>query len=171
MLKKSLFLLFVMEILHFGIPGWAWSSMWDCGPPTMLVQPKGGGKGWISTTNLALLPIYTLASFSGTSDCNGQNQSDGWAKKIEQQKFLVSNWEELTEQTAQGGGPHLFGLSFLMGCPSEQRQNFAEMLRNDYERLFVGRMETTQTPEKRRKRITFLIGNHPQLSQTCEIEG
>ncbi len=170
MLKKSVFVLFVLGILHFGIPGWSWSAVWNCGPATMLVQPKGGGKGWVSTTNLALLPVYTLATFSGTSDCTGENQFD-WVKKIEQQKFLVSNWEELTEQTAQGSGPHLFGLSFLMGCPSEQLQNFAEMLRNDYEWLFVGRKETTHTPEKRRQRITFLIGNHPQLSQTCEMEG
>ena len=171
--QKILFVLCFIEIISVGIPGGVWSAMWDCGPATIFVQPKGGGKGWVSTTNLIFLPFFALASTSGTSDCNGtQDVSDvEWAKKIEQQKFLVSNWKELSEQTAQGGGPHLSGLSSLMGCPKEQHQNFAEMLRDDFEWLFAGRMETTETPEKRRIQITTLIGKHPQLSQTCEMEG
>ena len=144
--------------------------MWDCGPATMVVQPKSVGKWWISSTNIYLSPVFSSASSSGTSGCN-RFDIVLQQKEFEQQKYLLASWDNLSEETAQGGGPHLSGLATLMGCPDGHRKVFAEMLKKDYDSLFLEASTRPQVPAQLRTRITALIQGHPQLVNKCNLEG
>ena len=170
MLKTLLIAILAGAVLIGGLPERGWSAMWDCGPAAMVVQPKGGGQWWVSSSNIYLLPVYASASSSGTSDCSGFG-SALHHREFEQQKYLLVSWEELSEETAQGGGPHLSGLATLMGCPDGHRQVFAEMLRKDYDSVFVEVRTRSQAPAQLRTRITALIQRHPQLADNCNLEG
>ncbi len=62
------------------------------------------------SVDLTLSPTFAAASTSGTSGCQQ------WHYAQEQDRFLETQWEQLAQESAQGGGPHLMALSRLMGC-------------------------------------------------------
>ncbi len=66
------------------------------------------------SVDLTFSPTFMAGSTSGTSGCKQ------WHYTQEQERFLETQWEQLAQEHAQGGGPHLVALSHLMGC-SEPR--------------------------------------------------
>ena len=158
-----------------------WSAMWDCGPPTYIVDYENQSPGaqtsrsfLFSTTNLIppVLITYSSASSTGTSGCGGPSEdSNARAKKIEQQRFLVSNWNELNEQTAQGTGPHLSGLATLMGCPKRHHEQFAKILRLNHAVIFSESSLNSKTTKNSMFAITSIIEKQPFLSEFCHLHG
>ena len=163
------------------VPKNGWSNMWDCGPPTYIVDYKNSSPGaqtsrsfLFSTTNSIppVLMTYSFASSSGTSDCgNFFGASNAWPKQIEQQRFLVSNWNELNEQTAQGTGPHLSGLATLMGCPDKHHDQFAKILRLNHAVIFSESAPNTKKIQNSMFAITSIIEKQPFLSEICHLHG
>ena len=47
--------------------------------------------------------------------------------------YIVTNFYEIQEDVAKGGGLYLDGLSTIMGC---ERTNFKIILRDEYENIF-----------------------------------
>ena len=170
MLNKFQISVFALLVLIGGLPGSGWSNIWDCGPAEVVVKPNGLGRLWIVSTNFYLLPIHSLATSSGTSNCNrfdiGLQQ-----KEFEQQKYLIASWYNLSEETARGGGPHLSGLATMMGCPQRHYQQFAEALRTNHAVLFEQALMEPADSERLLDEITLIIERHPDLSGMCHLHG
>ena len=70
---------------------------WECGPTAMIIKPQGGGKWWISSSNIVLFPFYASASTSGTSECSSSASAMN-QKDFEHQKYLYATWDILSEE-------------------------------------------------------------------------
>jgi hypothetical protein len=81
----------------------------------------------MATTNVA--GLYTFAISSGTSGCT--NDGVIWAEhKVTM--FAEINFEDLSQEMAQGQGEHLASLATLMGVPAEQQTEFFAMTQERY---------------------------------------
>jgi len=183
--KSSKYVYLIVTVCFLvSLPKNGWSNMWDCGPPKYIVDYQNSSPGaqtsrsfLFSTTNLIppVLITYSSASSAGTSGCGGSSGggggSDEWAKKIEQQRFLVSNWDELNEQTAQGTGPHLSGLATLMGCPPRHHDQFAKILRLNHAVIFSESSPNSKKTKNSMFAITSIIEKQPFLSELCHLHG
>ena len=96
----------------------------ECGLPVYIV----GNDSLISTVNYTSFPIYFLASTSGTSECKGFVFNDE-----ERINYIATNFFEIQEDVAKGGGEYLDGLTTIIGC---EGTNFKIILKEDYESIF-----------------------------------
>ncbi len=86
----------------------------------------------MATTNVT--GFQTFAISSGTSGCS----NDGllWADhKVD--AYVVANYDDLTQDSAQGQGDHLTSLATLMGVPLRSHAEFFAMAQREY-RTFGG---------------------------------
>ena len=102
---------------------------------------------------------YGSAELSGTSGC-GENET----AYIQQQKFVAFTIDNLSEQIAQGGGPHLQSLSALLGCPASDYSKLAAITRQSYEQLFPS---ADTEPEVFLIRLITQMADSPELSENC----
>ena len=73
--------------------------------------------------------MYTFAISSGTSGCT--NDGVVWAEhKVTM--FAEINFEDLSQEMAQGQGEHLASLAVLMGVTAEQQAEFFAMTQERY---------------------------------------
>ena len=101
----------------------------------------------------------TFGISSGTSGCT----SDG--KIMSEQKttmFAQLNFENLSQEMAQGQGEHLASLATLMGVPAEDQAAFFAMTQERYTSL----VKTGEaSPVAMVKAINDAIAPHPALAQ------
>jgi len=101
----------------------------------------------------------TFGISSGTSGCT----SDG--KIMSEQKttmFAQLNFENLSQEMAQGQGEHLASLATLMGVPAEHQAAFFAMTQERYTSL----VKTGEaSPIAMVKAINDAIATHPVLAQ------
>ncbi|BCA55073.1 Orotate phosphoribosyltransferase [Nitrospira sp. KM1] len=71
----------------------------------------------------------TFGISSGTSGCTNDGQV--WADS-QTTMFALLNFENLTQEMAQGGGEHLASLATLMDVPAEQHPAFFAMAQERY---------------------------------------
>lgn len=76
--------------------------------------------------------MNTLAISSGTSGCTNDGQV--WASE-RANVFAAMNFENLTQEMAQGKGEHLASLASLMGIPDEQHPAFFALTQERYTAL------------------------------------
>jgi hypothetical protein len=103
--------------------------------------------------------MNTFAISSGTSGCT----NDG--KIMAEHKvtvFTAANFENLSQEMAQGQGEHLASLATLMGVPTEQQPAFFAMTQNQYTALI---REGEASPVAMVKAINDAIATHPVLAQ------
>ena len=103
--------------------------------------------------------MNTFAISSGTSGCT----NDG--KIMAEHKvtvFTAANFENLSQEMAQGQGEHLASLATLMGVPTEQQPAFFAMTQNKYTALI---REGEGSPVAMVKAINDAIATHPVLAQ------
>ena len=82
----------------------------------------------MATTN-GTFGSNTFGISSGTSGCTNDGQV--WAdQKVTM--FALLNFENLTQEMAQGGGEHLASLATLMDVPAEQHPAFFAMTQERY---------------------------------------
>lgn len=113
----------------------------------------------ISTTNNPFLPLQAGAITSGTWGC--KNNGKLWTEqKITQ--FAAVNFENLSQEMAQGHGEHLASLAALMGVPVEHQSEFFAMTQERHSSLIkVGE----NSPVTLVAALNDAIANHPVLSQ------
>ena len=111
----------------------------------------------MSTTNVTFGSAFGISS--GTSGCT----NDG--KVMAEQKttlFAELNFENLSQEMAQGQGEHLASLATLMGVPAEHQAEFFAMTQERYTSL----VKTGEaSPVAMVKAINSAIATHPVLAQ------
>ena len=83
---------------------------------------------------------------------------------IQQQEFVAVTIDNISEDIAQGGGPHLRSLAALLGCPASNYPAMADMARRDFARLFPS-AETE--PEVFLTRLKDRMRDNPSLADRC----
>ena len=129
-MRKIIFTIFyfLSFSLIFGNP-MVGNRLDECGPGK-LISPIDNDflistiNSWFFTGNTT----YSAASSSGTSECKGFALYDK-----QRVNYIATNFYEIQEDVAKGGGLYLDGLSTIMGC---ERTNFKIILRDEYENIF-----------------------------------
>jgi len=121
-------------------------------------QKSIGPQVLMATTN-GTFGTTTFGISSGTSGCT----SDGkvWADQ-KTTMFAQLNFENLSQEMAQGHGEHLASLATLMGVPAEHQAAFFAMTQERYTSL----VKTGEaSPIAMVKAINDAIATHPVLAQ------
>ncbi len=122
-------------------------------------QKSIGPQVMMATTNWWPIPSGTFAISSGTSGCT----NDG--KVFAEYKvpmFAAINFENLSQEMAQGHGEHLASLATLMGIPTEHQPEFFALAQEKYTTL-IQSGETT--PAAMLKALNAAMASHPVLAQ------
>jgi hypothetical protein len=118
-----------------------------------------GAQLLISTTNNTILPWQAFGITTGIFGC--KNNGKVWAEE-KTNRFAAINFENLSQEMAQGQGEHLASLATLMGVPAEHQAEFFAMTQDRYTSL-VNAGEAS--PVAMVKAINSAIATHPVLAQ------
>lgn len=105
-----------------------------------------------ATTN-GISGNQTFGITSGTLGCDAD--ATVYNEQM-QEAFVAVNFDNLSEDMAQGDGQYVRSLSTLMGCPADLQGDFAQLGQDKYESLF-------SSPEVEAK--TFLDGLKSEIRQ------
>jgi hypothetical protein len=112
----------------------------------------------MATTN-GTFGSTTFGISSGTSGCTNDGQV--WAdQKVTM--FALLNFENLTQEMAQGRGEHLVSLATLMGVPEDQHSEFLSMAQERYISLVQGGENSSASLVKA---LNDAIAKNPILAQ------
>ena len=121
-------------------------------------QKNIGPQVFMATTN-GTFGSQTFGISSGTSGCT--NDGSVWAEhKVTM--FAEINFENLSQEMAQGRGEHLASLATLLGVPAEHHTEFFVMTQERYTSL-IQSGETT--PVAMLKALNAAMAGHPTLAQ------
>jgi hypothetical protein len=118
-----------------------------------------GGELLISTTNNTILPWQAFGITTGNFGC--KNNGKLWAEQ-KVNMFASVNFENLSQEMAQGQGEHLASLATLMGVPADQQPAFFAMTQDRYNALVKA---GEASPVAMIKAINDAIATHPVLAQ------
>ena len=118
-----------------------------------------GGELLISTTNNTILPWQAFGITTGNFGC--KNNGKFWAEQ-KVNMFATVNFENLSQEMAQGQGEHLASLATLMGVPAEQQAEFFAVTQDRYNVLVKA---GESSPVAMIKAINDAIATHPVLAQ------
>lgn len=118
-----------------------------------------GGELLISTTNNTILPWQAFGITTGNFGC--KNNGKLWAEQ-KVNMFASVNFENLSQEMAQGQGEHLASLASLMGVPVEKQADFFAMTQDRYNSLVKA---GESSPVAMIKAINDAIAAHPVLAQ------
>lgn len=91
-----------------------------------------GAQLLISTTNNTILPWQAFGITTGIFGC--KNNGKVWAEE-KTNMFAAINFENLSQEMAQGGGEHLASMATLMGVPAVRHAEFFAMTQERYTTL------------------------------------
>lgn len=165
-MAKKLIMLSVAVL--FGLPaGLAMAANPDTGPGCGLGklawsdyshQKNIGPQVLMATTN-GTFWSQTFGISSGTSGCTNDGKVMAEHKTT---TFAQLNFENLSQEMAQGQGEHLASLATLMGVPAEQHPAFFAMTQERYTSL----IKTGEaSPVAMVKAINDAIATHPVLAK------
>jgi Protein of unknown function (DUF3015) len=121
-------------------------------------QKQIGPQVLMATTN-GTFGSTTFGISTGTSGCT----NDGTIFTAEKVNvFAAINFDNLSQEMAQGQGEHLASLATLMGIPSDQHPTFFAMTQEKYTTL-IQAGETS--PKAVVKAIHDAMADHPVLAQ------
>lgn len=112
-----------------------------------------------STTNQLLLFNQLFGISTGSLGCTNNGH---FAQNEQTTMFANLNFDNLSQEMAQGGGEHLASLAKLLGVPVEQHPAFFSMTQEKYTTL-VQSGETT--PAAMLKALQAAMADHPVLAQ------
>src|SRR5213594_4740708 len=166
MVRKLFVLAFVAVFV--GIPAVAFSAPNPdtgpgCGPGKLAWsdfkhQKNIGPQIFMATTN-GTFGSQTFGISSGTSGCT--NDGSIWAE-YKVTMFAEINFENLSQEMAQGRGEHLASLATLMGVPADQQPAFFALTQEQYTSL-IQSGETA--PVAMIKALNAAMAGHPALAQ------
>lgn len=111
----------------------------------------------IATTNGT--GMQTFAITSGTSGCT----NDGVIVKNEQVNvFAGINFDNLSQEMAQGSGEHLSSLATLMGVPEELQPQFFALVQQNYDAILQAQ---DATPVTMLNGLYHTMASHPAFAQ------
>ena len=165
---KKLSVMCLTAIVSIGISGLAFGNPPNSGPGCGLghLAWSGGGANQnaigvqvlMATTN-GTFGAQTFGISSGTSGCT----NDGTIVMKEKVNVFASvNFDNLSQEMAQGQGEHLASMATLMGVPETHHAEFFEMTQEKYTTL-LNNGETT--PKAVVKALHDSMVTHPVLAQ------
>lgn len=105
-----------------------------CGLGAVALQGKSGMlMNLVATFLNGLSGNQTFGITTGTSGCDA---SDTVYNDTLREEFVAVNFDNLSEEMAQGNGQYVAAMAELMGCDVSARTAFAEMSQTKYETLF-----------------------------------
>ncbi|MET0515679.1 MAG: DUF3015 family protein [Nitrospiraceae bacterium] len=122
-------------------------------------QKSIGPQALMATTNAT--GLNTIAITMGTSGCTNDGQI--WAQH-KAGVFAAMNYDNLSQEMAQGRGEHLTSLATLMGIPAERHGAFLSMTQ---ERYAVLMQEGEASPAAFVKALNDAIAQNPALTQVA----
>jgi len=122
-------------------------------------QKNIGPQLLMSTTNNTILPWQAFGITSGTLGCTNDGK---WMAEYKTTMFAEINFENLSQEMAQGHGEHLASLATLMGVPADQQPAFFALTQEKYTTL-IQSGETT--PVAMLKALQSAMADHPVLAQ------
>jgi hypothetical protein len=122
-------------------------------------QKTIGSQLLMSTTNNTILPWQAFGITSGTLGCTNDGK---WWAEYKTTMFAEINFENLSQEMAQGHGEHLASLATLMGVPADQQPAFFALTQEQYTTL-IQSGETT--PVAMLKALQSAMADHPVLAQ------
>jgi hypothetical protein len=140
-------------------PG-AWGDGPGCGlgqlvfasqPKTIMHQVAG------ATTNGTGMQTFGISS--GTSNCTNNGQI---VKNEQVNVFASINFENLSQEMAQGQGEHLASLATLIGIPAVDQPAFFSLTQERYVSLLQG---GEQAPMAMLKALQVAMSNNPTLAK------
>ncbi len=154
-------------LFMFGTTGVALAAHPDNGPGCGLGKlawnsypdQQSIGSQFLQATTNATFFSQTFGISSGTSGCT----NDGTIFASEKVNvFATLNFDDISQEMAQGQGEHLTSLATLMGIPAEQHEVFFAMAQEKYTTL-IQAGETS--PKAVVKALYGAMGNNPVLAQ------
>lgn len=116
----------------------------------------------MSTTNNTVLPWQAFGITTGNFGCT--NNGKLWAeKKISM--FASVNFDNLSQDIAQGGGEHLTSLAALMGIPPEKHEAFFSLAQQHYATLVQNGATSSVAVIKA---LNASIATHPILAKVSQ---
>ncbi len=112
-----------------------------------------------STTNQIVFFNQAFGITTGTLGCTNNNK---FVQNEHATMFANLNFDNLSQEMAQGGGEHLASLATLLGVPAEQQPAFFAMTQEKYATL-VQSGETT--PAAMLKALHEAMAQHPVLAK------
>ncbi len=114
-----------------------------------------------------LVFLLLLSSTSTTIYCithNEEREKRRYSLNLE--NYSETNFAQLMEEGAKGGGEHLIALSALMGCPPKVQRQFFSAIQENYKELFSAK--STIKAETFLPQLTQLIQDNPTLFLHCQ---
>ncbi len=167
-MRKALFVLLIMGAFLAGQGGVVLAGVADTGPGCGLGKEiwkdtKGtdtvGHHLLISTTNNPFIPLQAGGITTGSWGC--QNNRKIWTEQ-KASMFAAINFENLSQEMAQGHGEHLASLATLMGVPAEHQAEFFAMTQGRYTTLVKA---GEASPVAMVKALNDAIAAHPVLAK------
>ena len=138
-------------------------SMAGCGLGSMAFEGKTDKVSQVlaATTN-GTSGNQTFGISSGTLNCT----TDGMIKKSQaQQAFAEVNFEDLSQEMAQGHGEHLRAFAHLFGCSAESVNTFGRVVQQHYSDIFSS---ADVTPAALIQSVKQHIATNPALANSCQ---
>ena len=120
-----------------------------------------GAQMLISTTNNPFIPLQAYAITSQTLGCH--NSGKFWAAE-KANVFAAINFENLSQEMAQGGGEHLASMATLMGVPAEHQGEFFGMTQERYTTLVKA---GEASPVAMVKALNEVAASYPTLAKVA----
>jgi len=103
--------------------------------------------------------MQTFGISSGTSNCTNNGQI---VKNEQVNVFASINFENLSQEMAQGQGEHLASLATLIGIPAVDQPAFFSLTQERYVALLQG---GEQAPMAMLKALQVAMSNNPSLAK------
>ncbi|HFC53250.1 MAG TPA: DUF3015 domain-containing protein [Gammaproteobacteria bacterium] len=161
-MKKSTLLMIAAGSLAASITAHAAETGAGCGLGAEIMDGKSGKGANVAAAILNNLVIPNT-TFMTTGD--GMMGCDP-TKTVEREKikriFVAANFDELSADTARGGGAHLTTLAHLMGVEDRDLPAFGQLTRTHYEELFGAENATGETVLASLEQV---LGSDPELAK------
>jgi DUF3015 family protein len=112
----------------------------------------------MATTN-GTFGSNTFGISSGTSGCTNDGK---WMAEYKVSMFAEINFENLSQEMAQGRGEHLASLATLMGIPAEHHAEFFALTQERYTTLI---QSGENAPAAMLKALNAVMADRPVLAQ------
>ena len=126
-----------------------------CGLGAMIFKEDDFSQVFAASTNYVTFFNQAFGITSGTSECRQIKES----AKLEQEMFVSSNFEMLTQELSKGEGEYVDAFATLLGCP---REEFNTWTREN--RVLIDQ----ETPEKLLESVRTNVQKDQGLSKSCQ---
>lgn len=122
---------------------------------------SNSGERFIVSVSSSTTSIAELSSaYSGTSGCDNKTSHI----EMQQYHFVAVVRENLAKDIARGSGEYVTTMANLEGCPSEAHDNFAQVAKRNYNRIFT---QPEFNPEVILLNLENQIAADPLLASQC----